>query len=322
MHLTDNLYSMYIRHILLPKMEDFSTAGYVFTKLTRDSKEIMLRDVFVPEEWVSELEIKTIEKYGIEGRKLLYTIGKNGGYTYARLSGIETIMTKPDRKEFEEYLRLLLLLIAGTYGAELDYELNLEMKTVRQSYSRFVVCEKNGIGEIVIAGSATGIGAWMIQDTTMEGVQTECIGRGDRQCTVLLGPPEVIESKGYIPFRVPQLMKIDLTREYLTFNMPQPTVHARKSLEDLINYKVVEFKDGKITFHNKRYFEWDSHYIYFLEYLYNDQEMLFELTKQYYKKVGEEIVNLLKKDYISDNLCAMGWGDILIYSGPKIHVKH
>lgn len=324
MRLTDNLISLYIRSILIPKAEDFSKPGYVFTKLTRDSEKIMLRDVFIPEEWVSELEVQTKKLYGDKGLEILYKIGKNGGYTYANFSGLETIETKPGKKDFEEYFRLLLLYIAGTYGADVDYEMDVTTKYSKQSYSNFVVCPKNGIGEIVITGSAAGIWAWMLQDKTVEGIHTECLGRGDKMCTVVLGPPEKIgvSGQGRKPFKVPELIDINLTEEYLTLNQPHPTENAKTSLESMINYKVIEFKDGSVTFHNKRFFEWDAHYIYFLEQLYTDQELLFDLTKQYYQKVGEEMGDKLSVDYISNFLGAMGWGDISIYSGPKVQVKH
>jgi hypothetical protein len=322
MRLTDNLYGLYIRSILIPKMEDYSNPGYVFTKLTRDSKEIMLRDVFVPEELIAEIEVATVKKYGEPGRELLYTIGKNSCYTYSKFSGFETVETKSKVKDLEDYVRLLLLFIAGTYGADVDYELNIKDKIQRVSFSNYVVCQINGIGDIFASGSAAGLWAWILKDSNIEAVQYECKGRGNKGCSLLIAPPEKIEKEGYKTFRIPNLIDIDLTEEYLNLNKPHPTESTKTSLERMIGYKVIEFKDGRITFHNKRFFEWDAHYIYFLEQLYNDQELLFTLIKEYYQKIGEEVGDKLSVDYISEFLGSMGWGDILIYSGPRIQAKY
>ncbi|MCX6695655.1 MAG: hypothetical protein NTU61_05120 [Candidatus Altiarchaeota archaeon] len=322
MKLTDNIYSLYIRSILIPKMEDYSNPGYVYTKLTRDSREIMLRDVFVPEELVAEIEAKTVEKYGDEGRKTLYRIGKNSCYVYSKFSGFETVETTPNLKKLEEYVRLLVLFIAGTYGADVDYELDIKNKVQKISFSNYVVCQKNGIGEIFASGSAAGMWAWILQDNNIEVVQYKCVGRGDKTCSLLIALPETIEKRGYTAFKASIQTDIDLTEEYLHLNKPYPTEAVKLSLEKLIAFNVIEFKDGRITFHQKRYFECDSHYVYFLELMHNDQNLLFEVTKEYYKKVGEDIGDKLSTDYIAGFLGAMGWGDIMIHSGPRVQLRH
>jgi hypothetical protein len=313
MRFTDSLISMYIRNILIPRTEDYSKPGYVYTRLTSDSQKLALRDVFIPEDFISTLEAETIKKYGQNGRKNLYEIGKNSGYTYAKFSKLENINTKTTDSELEEYLRLLLLYIAGTYGADIDYEINLKEKVFKQSYSDFVVCPTNGIGEIVISGSAAGIWSWILQDKTIEAIQSECIGRGDKRCTVLLGPPDKLDSFEPKPIRVPELIDLELTDDYLTLNKSHPTEFVKNSLERLIDNQVLLLNAGRVTFSDIKFFELDIHYIYLLELLHIDQDMLFNIVKTKFRHIGDEIGGKLSEAYISELLGAMGWGDIGVY---------
>jgi hypothetical protein len=322
MRIIDKLYSLYIKNIILPGTEDFSTPGYIFTKLTNDPKQTILRDVFFPEDLIIELELKTVEKRSMEGRKCLYAIGKNCGYTYAKFSGMETIKTKPDKKDIEKYMRLILLFIAGTYGSDLAYELDVERKIHRFSFTEYVVCKKNGIGEIFFSGSATGIADWVQQDTQLEGTQIECIGRGDKRCTLLVALPEKIKELGYTAFEVPELLEVKMTEEYFQFNKPLPTKSVKSSLNELIANKIMTFDNLKLLFNNKRFFECDCHYVYILEHLYQDDETLFNVSFHFYKQLGEEIRDKLTKEYISDFLGAIGWGDIIIYSKENVYINH
>lgn len=322
MRTIDKLYSLYIKNIIIPKTEDFSKPGYVFTRLTNKPGETILRDVFIPENLVAELETRTVEKRGEDGRKLLYAIGKNSCYTYSKFSKLDTVKTKPDKKDFEEHLRMLLLFIAGTYGADVTYEFDLETKVNVFSFSEYIVCQKNGIGEIFLSGSSTGMTAWVLQDNTIEGVQTECVGRGGKRCSILLAPPQKIRELGYIPFEVPELLDINITPEYLDYNQPKPTESSKTSLNSLIAEKTLSFNDGKIRFHNQIFFECDIHYIYILEHLHKDDDLLLKLSKDYFKQVGKEIGEKLSREYISNLLGAMGWGDITIYSKDQIYIKN
>ena len=322
MKITDNIYSLYIRQFLLPKAEDFSHPGYIYTKLSDDFENRKIRDVFIPEGWVSDIEKKTIEKYSSEGDEILYKIGKIGGVTYGKFSELKTINDFDSPKKLEEYMRLLILFMAGTYGADVDYKIEIEKKLITQSYSNFVVCPHNGIGKLVITGSATGIWAWILQDKTIKGVHSKCIGRGDNVCEIILGPPEEIRKLGYEPHILTDFESPDLDQQYIEYNQFHPTEQVSVSLDKLIESNIIQLQDGEITFHGKRFFEWDMHYIYLLEILYPDIDELYKITKEHAKNIGLHIGVKLNYGYISEFLGALGWGDILIVEDSKALIKY
>lgn len=321
MNIKDELYSWFIRNVAVPRSFDFTRPGYILSKNSSDPKGIMLRDLFIPEDLVCDLETKTVEKLGTKGNRLLYAIGKNSCYIYSKFCGIETIKTKTQEKEYNKYTKSLLLFLGAIYGAAVDYFFDVKIGIQRASFSQYVVCRKNGIGDIFLAGSAAGLCSWLLQDTSTEVVQTECTGKGAAKCRILIASPEKIKQLGYTPVEFPGLFDMDMSKEYLSLNQPKNTVNAKKSLRDQLKNKTMSYKNGQITFYGGQYFNCDSHYIYFLEWLYNDDVFLFDLAKEYYKKLGEAMGEKLGKEYIADILGSMGWGDIAINDKKEVQVN-
>ncbi len=322
MNIKDELYSWFIRNVAVPNSFDFTKPGYVLSKTISGSDGMMLRDVFIPEDLVCDLEVKTVEKLGTNGNRLLYTIGKNSSYIYAKFCGIETIKTKTKEKDYNKYTKSLLLFLGGIYGAAVDYFFDVKIGIQRASFSQYVVCRKNGIGDLFLAGSAAGICSWLLQDTTTEVVQTECVGRGAAKCRILIASPDKIKQLGYAPIEFPTLLDLEMSKEYTSLNKPRNTINTKTSLRELLKNKTLSYKNGQITFCGGKYFNCDSHYIYFLEWLYNDDVFLFGLAKEYYKKLGEAMGEKLGKQYITDILGAMGWGDIAINDKKEAQINY
>jgi len=49
----------------------------------------------------------------------------------------------------------------------------------------YIVCRKNGRGEIFSEGGIAGIWSYVCQDPTIEAVQIKCQGREDKWCEVI-----------------------------------------------------------------------------------------------------------------------------------------
>jgi len=61
----------------------------------------------------------------------------------------------------------------------------------------YIVCRKNGRGEIFSEGGIAGIWSYVCQDPTIEAVQIKCQGRGDPECEVIAAPYKEPVKMGY-----------------------------------------------------------------------------------------------------------------------------
>jgi len=309
MWIVNDLISFYINHILIPKIMDYSNPGFLYTKITDKGVRVSIRDILLLEEFLTELEKEIIKQP--QGADKLYQVGKIGGYTFAALSELPNINNTQDLKELEKQTKFLSLFIACTYGTVVEHEINIAEKTFTQTYDDFVVCPKNGIGKLVIEGSAAGIWAWIMQDKTMEGRQTHCIGRGDKKCVIITGPPDKIQATTTFT----NFKEIELNPEYEKLNSPQPAPHA-KSLDELIKHQIFQIKNNKITYEGHRYLDVDIAYPYTLEQLL-DEQTLYQVARKTYAKIGEKI----PEEFIPQYLGAQGWGDITLVD-EQIEIKH
>jgi hypothetical protein len=295
MDLLDNLAGSFISHILLPRIEDFSHPGFLHTKFIGAGRNVVFLEGFL-----SEIE----RRFYSNNQHDLYKIGKTAGYNYGKITQLDTVHTKGLR-ELSLYIRFLLLHIAGSYGAEVEYDLDIAAKSFQLSFSRYVVCEKNGIGLICLMGSAAGVMSWIFQDKGIESVQTECVGRGDARCNLIIGPSHKLAEKGVKHIDFTEVEDFDFDKDYYGLNKPQQPKYCKTSLQKLIDYQMVEIHKNIFTFQKDRLVILDIIYLYLLE-KYLPAEVLYDVAKEAWRMKAQKL-----KDGVSNELLsAFGWGDI------------
>jgi hypothetical protein len=310
--LKEKLASLYIRYWLIPKIEDITHRGFVITKLTGEDTDFLLRDVFLPEDLFVEIENKFGSNYGDTGVKALYSAGKKGGYAYAGLSNLLT-RSNADDKKFKNFVWGLLQFIGGTYASEVSLDIDVKNKKIEEVFKNLIICEKNGRGHIISEGGLAGICSYLFEDTSIEGVQTSCQGRGDDSCILVAQPYNAFE----IPpkFKVNDLPKVEYTEDFIEFNKVRETEYCKSSLEELVNNKFFDYADGLVISKGMRHFELDPHIVYILEEeckkLDGGSNLLFQTAFD----TGVKIVDAAQNNsplFIMDYLSALGWGDILV----------
>jgi len=311
----------YKTEIIIPKIEDYTQPGFLFTRLTSDFDILLMRDIGFFEDHFVELEKAIIEEKGDEGRNILYAIGKNSGYTYAKFSRMTTRQETSSEKSFSDYVEKLMLFIIGTYSGGGSYDYSINPFQFNFYFDDFIVCSKSGIGEIITSGSAAGIWSWLYGDKSIEGIQVKCVGRGDERCKLIVSKPKVFEKNNYSFKKCTELIDIDMDNFYIEYNKPRKEEYSEYSLEEIIEVGIIYFKDNELLFKEKRISELDIHYVYYLEHFY-DNILLYEVTKKFYKKIGDIIGEQLNEQYISNLMGALGWGDICMDDLTRILINN
>ena len=109
MAMKDKLVTWFIQKVIIPRQEIIDKPGFIITQFSDKGRNVFLRELFLPESLIANLEKKIVKKYGLRGKKALYSAGKMFGCSYAARSFFPQ-KTSVSRKEFENYLHL-----ASTY---------------------------------------------------------------------------------------------------------------------------------------------------------------------------------------------------------------
>ena len=173
-------------------------------------------------------------------------------------------------------------------------------------------------------GSIAGIWAYAMRDSSIEGVQLKCQGRGDEQCLVVCAPKEEIKKRTsnlLVEKKLPE-QKFDAT--YKTLNKIRNTTYAQNSLKDLINIGFFRYRKGILSYKNMRFFGCEAHILYLLEQeiskLEGGKQLLFETCFEYGKFLQRTYGHKDYKKFISDFFPSLGFGDILIVDSNKLSI--
>jgi predicted hydrocarbon binding protein len=303
MQIKDNLYSWLVQNIFIPKMEILDNPGFIVSHFTEKGKKVYLREMFFPEQVIIDLENLIVQKYGKGGRQALYSAGKKFGYRYAQASLFpkKSASTKSDFLKFwYNFIRFAESMYASRMQHEIDWEKNL--LTVK--IDDYMVCSKNGIGEMLTSGSVAGIWAYCLDNPDSEGIETECQGKGAKSCTLLCGPDIKCE------FRENGLTGLGIEKEYETINAIKPAKFSKNSCKTLLDSKFLNYSKGIVSFKGDRFVLNESGAYYLTEIeiskLDGGEQLLFDAAFDFSKKIGQR-----EKDtkFIIDFLPALGWGD-------------
>lgn len=313
MTIKDILLSWYIQHILIPRIEIIDRPGFIVTQASGRGRQTYLRVLLLPEQLFVNLEMKTIEEKGEEGKQALYNTGKRFGWSWASLSGFPTIKTA-SQSELTQFADFLVTYVGVTYASKATHTINLKTQHFLFKAKNYIICRKNGQGYIMTAGGISGIWAYMMNNPMIEGIQQKCSGRGDEWCEVLCAPTEFLEANHFNFNKMKELSDIKLSKTYIDMNKIRETTYAKNSLKDLINAGLFRYEGGVMSYKDDRYFLCESHLIYILEEemrkLNGGEKILFDVAFNY----GKELAKGNEKNYsafITHYISALGWGDVV-----------
>jgi len=311
----------YVKY-LIEKTEDINIPGFIVTKLTGNSSELLLRDVFLPEDLFVKIEDSLVREYGEKGQQVLYSAGKKGGHAYAALSNF-TRKSQVSIAEFEAFGWILMEFIGGTYASDVEIDLNTSQKRLEIRFKDFVICEKNGKGYFMTEGGIAGIWSYLIEDPTIEAIQLNCQGRGEKECHILIQPRQNFTTP--IIYNVTDLPVLTYSDEYQLYNKIHKTEYITLTLNELIQDQFGEYSNGKILIKKIRYFEFDPTILYILEQeissMPGGEKILFEVAYE----TGKNVLNSLSNpsiQLIMDFMGVLGWGEtIILENGDNYNIN-
>jgi predicted hydrocarbon binding protein len=315
----DGIVTWFIRNVVVPRTEIIDKPGFIATQFTEKSEVTYLRELILPEQIFSECERQIVEEFGDVGRQILYSAGKKFGWNYAKLSNFVQL-ERTSEKAFLNFLYTLMRYAEATSYGKLNHSANLSTKTFELTLYEYMICPCNGLGYVLTDGATAGFWAYMMSDASMEGVQTKCIGRGDKECLLMCAPPAIFEKKGIKFMKETDVgeAKIDASKIvlYRDINRVADAKYSGTSFKSLLEGDMFSYSRGVVRYNGEKYFFCESSVVYLLEdelcKIKGGEEVLFKIAFDYAEKIAKTQSNESYQKFISDFMGALGWGDILV----------
>lgn len=321
MGLKNNLVSWYIKNIIVPNLVKYDSPGFIITEQNTKFGSVFQRDVIFSESLLADFEKKLVEKYGKKGKQILYSTGKEFGYHFGKTFDVPTVKTY-SKKEIIEISHFITMLIGATWANNAKETVNIDEKTYEIKYDNYVICNKNGLGHLLTEGACAGLWAYVMEDYSIEGVQTSCQGRGNNECRVVCGTKDFLESNGLNYIKAGKPYKFKQTEKYKEFNKIRKCKNSNTTMKELISSGTYKYENGKFEYEGKRYFPLEVSLFYFLEKNLDSKEMqniLFESSFNEGKNIASREQGNECHSFLTDYLSSQGWGDI--FTTPKKKVS-
>lgn len=324
MAIKDKIVKWFIQNIVIPRQEIIDRPGFIVTQFSDKGKSVFLREIFLPESVILILEKQIVSKFGERGKEALYSAGKMFGYSYAARSFFPKI-TVSTPNEFENFIYMWMKYAESTTYGKIDYVFDKDARTITLNVENFMVCPQNGMGYFTTSGSFAGFWAYLMDDYSVECIQTKCKGRGDEICIGVAGRNESIQKSGketIISKNKAPSWNEDVARN---INAIRPCQFNTNSFKDLLDSGFFRYEQGLIIKGNERHFLIESSALYFLENqlltIDKSNKILFDLSFNF----GKALSDKGGKDYehtISTYMSALGYGDVyIINKGGKFSVR-
>ena len=307
----DEIISWYIQNIYLPKIELIDNPGFIVER----EKGTYLRNIYLPESIFIDIENNISARYPKEGEQILYSAGKKFGYIYASIGMFPTIKTS-DKKKISDFSYFLARYVGCTYASHVSEKINIEEEKFELEMDNYVICRKNGKGYILGSGGIAGMWAYAMDDTSIEGVQTKCQGRGDIKCKIICAPKKFLEEMNISFFTESNLPSMKFSTKYREMNTIRKTIYAKNSFKSLLDSGFFNYAEGMMVFKGERYFLCESNLSYLLEEelkrVKDGLDLLFNASFDYGKRITEKLKDASYVKFIMDYLSALGWGGISV----------
>jgi len=323
MQTKDRVVRWFIKNIIVPKREIIDKPGFIITTFTEHDTTTFLREIFLPEKLFEMIENKIVEKYGNQGKQVLYSAGKKFGYLYSSMSNFPTV-NNHSQKDLEEFLYGLVRYMEVTFSKQATHEANFDEKTFSISFKDYVICPHNGHGYIMTDGGSVGIWSYLVQDKKVEGIQTECQGRGNSQCVVKCWPKKKFGEKNDKIFQEVNLPEYKFDTMYKSLNKIQPTKYTTMSMKKLLDAKFFKYEEGNFFYKKNRFFGSESHILYILENeivkLENGEKLLFDICYEFGRILQKNSESTDYEKFIMDFFSGVGFGESIFveHDPPKI----
>lgn len=325
MVLQDKIVTWFLQNVIIPRQEIIDKPGFLVTTISEKNQKAYMRDLLLSEGFFEKLEKRVVDQYKDLGRQTLYSAGKKFGYIYAELSRFPQINRVKDR-DLENFIFFLVRYIEGTYASDATHELDLKNKTFKIKLKNYIVCRHDGIGLVMTDGGIAGIGAWLYDDTSVEGVQTKCQGRGDDECEVMCASADKLGAVSKSVLSQTDLPRYTFDEEYEVRNRIREATYAKNSFKTMLDNRFFGYEKGILLYKGKRLFLDDSHILFILEkeisQLPNGKEALFEAAFDEGKEIATSYGGGDWGIFITDYLSSNGFGDVAILDNkdPKIGI--
>lgn len=320
MPIQDKVVTWFLQNILVPRQEIIDKPGFIVSTVSEENKKINVRELLLPEGLFEKIEKMITQKYGEEGRHVLYSVGKKFGYVYASLSGFPQLGTAKD-KDVENFAYFFVRYMAGTYASEASHQIDLKSKTFKITLKDYLICRNDGIGLLMTDGGCAGIWAWVCDDYSVEAIQDKCQGRGDQTCEVLCAPAPVLKNMSKSFFVEKSKFSYSLNDEYIIRNKIRETTNSKNSLRALLDNRFFDYNSGKMLYNGKRFFLDDADILYIIEKDIGDSfkkdNILFEAAFEEGKEIAKAYANKSWSKFITDFFGASGFGDIIVLDTKK-----
>jgi hypothetical protein len=212
------------------------------------------------------------------------------------------------------------------YSSKLSHSWDAQNRVFSLKMKDYIVCSKNGLGYFLTEGGIAGICAYLFEDVSVEGFQTQCQGRGDPECFLVVSSREQLEKNGMKPLVYQEIEKdlieknFDYGSEYERMNALHPLKWGRNSFKNLWNAGFFSFDHGRIEYKKERFFFCEASLLYILEsemakHILNDQnstDILWRVSFENGERLGK--LSLSAGDgckFIMDFFPALGFGDVM-----------
>lgn len=288
--------------------ELIANPGYICEKL--GYQNFYLREIPVPESILIELENR------IEQKDILYSIGKKFGWCYSLNSRFPKISESEKNKFIEHSHFLVRYMESASYGKDLSEKVDYEKKIFDLHMKDYIVCSKNGQGQLFSEGGIGGIWAWFVEDKDVECIHKSCQGRGSNGCEVIAAPYSTLVNMGLKPFRCEELEDLSFDVSYMDLNKITPAKWTQNSLKTLMDSGIIKYNHGLITYGDERFFLCESTFIYLLERELKKVNGAGEILWNVCSNFGRKLCQLSKKQmpgkFIMDFFPALGFGNIIV----------
>jgi len=289
-----------ISKLLSNQILDFTNPGFVISRFGGFGN-VYKRTLLFPEDLLCLVEEYLIKRYGEEGEKLLYSVGKDFAFNFGDYSNFPTI--KNASEEDIKSLAFNFLKFIGSIWCEnlTVKDFNVKKKTAEVIFKNFIVFRKNGLGYSIMDGATTGFFDFFINDDSREGSRK------------VLSKSEVAIHVGDSTFNIPSKNYHLNVKENFTLNSPNEI--KKPSLNDLIKNGLVIYKNNKFVIEGNVFFQCEINFLYILELKFKErgcEEVLFDAGFNFSKLFLKNLLkdNKEKLSFSSDFFSALGFGDV------------
>jgi hypothetical protein len=325
MAIQDSVTSWFIQNIVLPNAEDMRNPGYILSRFTDQGKTIALREFFFPERFYIELEIRIAKDLGAKGEKLLYSIGKRFGYRYAGLSRYP-IADSVGEKKLDEFMYMFTRYIEVIYARQLKHRIDFKSRLLELEADSYVCCAKDGMGYLLLIGPWTGGWAHIMGDSSIEGIQIACQGRGDKRCRLFCAPAPVLKGMKLKPPAEPDMYDLgEDMGKYGQLNAVYPSENGNGSMVALIENGIFRYERGQLFFGDKRMVGIESSMQYMIDDCLSRSAKTRKILFDTAFSAGKDMGKGREAAFAQRLLSGIGFGDAQVVSvkgGYKVMLFH